>query len=259
MRRLVLIATALGVLVAAATAYAAVNSYTATIKVVPKAAGSVKKPAPVGYTEDLTAKSTTAGNRAAVLTDIKTTIYGFRADGKDFKQCSANKIDTAHTDAGCPKGSMVASGYITASVGAANDFTSAGAPCDPLLHVYNSGQGKLTFFFVDQGTHQCLGGALKTGSVPAYPGTYKVVGKNLVVDVPVPKYVSFPAPGLAGSLETEHLVWAKMTKQVHGKNVAAISSVGCQHKKRPYSVAYTASNGSGGSETDVVKGSAPCA
>ena len=242
----------------AGVAYAAENSYTAKITVAPKGAGTAKKPVAIGYTENLTAMSNTSGDRAAVLTDIKTTLYGARADGKDFKQCSAQKIDAAHNDTGCPAGSMIATGYITASVGAANDFTSPGAACDPLLHVYNSGQGKLTFFFVDQGAHQCLGGALKTGSVPAYPGTYKVVGKNLVVDVPVPSYVSFPAPGLAGSLETEHLVWAKMSKKVKGKTVDAISSVGCSKHKRPYSVAFTSAKQGGGSETVTVKGSAAC-
>ena len=54
---------------------------------------------------------------------------------------------------------MVATGAITAAVGPATSFTAAAAACDPLLHVWNGGQGKLTFFFVDQApSHECLGG-----------------------------------------------------------------------------------------------------
>jgi hypothetical protein len=263
LRRIVLIATALGVLVAAGAAYAAINTYTATLSFSSKKAGTPAKPVPVSYTQNIVAKGTN-GNRTAVLTDIVTKIYGLKADGKDFPTCSAKKIAAAGADTSCPKGAMVATGAITAAVGSSTNFTAAASACDPLLHVWNGGQGSLTFFFVDQApNHLCLGGNLKTGQVGPYPATYKTQGKYLVIDVPVPKYVSFPAPGVAGSLETEHLTWLKLTKTVKGKTVAATASVACLKGKRPYTTTFTAnlptSTGAPGpNETDTVKGSAPC-
>lgn len=258
MRRIVLIATALGVLVAAGAAYAAINTYSATLKFTSKKPGTASKPVRVGYTQDIKA-SGTSGNRTAVLLDIKTTIYGLKMDGKDFPTCSLNKIAAAKTDAGCPKGAEMATGYITASVGSATNFTAAGSACDPLLDVWNGGQGKLTFFFVDTPTHQCLDGALKTGSTGPYPSTYKTSGKNLVVDVPVPSYVSFPLPGVAGSLETEHLVWKSATKGKH----MSLASVACKGNKRPYSTAFKAtlpssSGGAATTESKTVSATAPC-
>ena len=265
MKKIILIATALGVLVAAGAAYATLNTYSATLKFSPKAAGTHAKPAPVSYKQDIKASNTIAGNRTGVLTDITTKIYGLKADGKDFPTCSANKISGAGDDTTCPHGALVATGFITATVGSATDFTKAGAPCDPLLHVWNSGQGKLTFFFVDQApNHLCLNGTLKTGQVGPYPATYKTKGKYLVVDVPVPHYVSFPAPGVAGSLETEHLNWLKVTKKVHGKTVAASASIGCLKGKRPYTMTFKANlpnsttGAPGPTETKTVSGSAPC-
>ena len=264
MKKIVLIIGALAALTVAGVAYASINTYpTASLSFSSKKAGTPAKPVPIGYSQKIVAKGTN-GNRTAVLTDILTKIYGLKADGKDFPTCSSAKISGAGDDTSCPKGALVATGAITASVGAANNFTAAGAPCDPLLHVWNSGQGKLTFFFVDQApSHLCLNGALKTGQVGPYAATYKQQGKYLVVDVPVPKYVSFPAPGVAGSLETEHLQWLKLTKKVHGKTVAATSSVGCLKGKRPYSMTFTAnlptSTGAPGpNEVQTVKGSAPC-
>jgi hypothetical protein len=265
LKKIVLIAAALGVLVAAGAAYAAaVNSYQATLSFSSKKAGTPAKPAPVGYVQKIKATGLN-GNRTAVLTDILTKIYGLKADGKDFPTCSASKISGAGDDTGCPKGALVATGSITAAVGAAKDFTSAGTACDPLLHVWNSGQGKLTFFFVDKApNHLCLNGALKTGQVGPYPATYKTQGKYLVVDVPVPKYVSFPAPGLAGSLETEQLNWLKVTKTVKGKTVAASASVACLKGKRPYSMTFTANlpdattGNPGPNNVTTVTGSAPC-
>jgi hypothetical protein len=264
LKKFVLIAAALGALAVAGVAYAAtINTYTATLSFSGKKAGTPAKPVPVGYTQNIVAKGTN-GNRTAVLTDITTKIYGFKADGKDFPVCSAAKIAGAGADTSCPKGAMVASGFITAAVGSATNFTAPAQSCDPLLHVWNGGQGKLTFFFVDQApNHLCLDGNLKTGQVGPYPSTYKTQGKYLVIDVPVPKYVSFPAPGVAGSLESEHLVWAKITTKVKGKTVAATASVACLKGKRPYTTTFTAnlptSTGApGANNVTTLKGSAPC-
>lgn len=242
MRRIVLIATAVGVLVAAGAAYAAsqINTYTATLKFSSKVAGTAKKPAPIGFTQDIKATGTN-GNRTALLQTITTKVYGLKADGKDFPTCTVAQVNAAHSDTGCSKKAAVASGAITAVLGPQADFSSSApgtAPCAPKLDVWNAGQGKLTFFFVTGPGHECVG--LATGAVGAWQATYKQQGKNLVVTVPIPHSVDYPVPGLVGSLETEHLVWKKTTAKVKGKTVAAIASTACQGKKRPYSTTLKA-------------------
>jgi hypothetical protein len=238
LRRIVLIATAVGMLVAASAAYAAINTYTASVSFSSKAAGKPAKPAPIGYTLNLSASGTN-GNRTAILTDIKTKLYGLVADQKDFPTCSLNAIATAKNDTGCPKGALVGSGYITAEVGSPTNFTTPAAPCDPALDVWNSGAGKLTFFFVDTPAHNCNALGLKTGSTGPYPATVTKSGKWMVIDVPIPSFIGRPL-GLAGSLETEHLVFTHQSKKVKGKTVYSLASVACQGKKRPYSVSFTA-------------------
>jgi hypothetical protein len=256
LRRIVIIGTAIAVLACAAVASAALNTYTATLKFT-KGVGTASKPVPVGFKQHYKADGTN-GNRTATLVNITTKIYGLVADGKDFPTCTLGKIAAAKNDTGCPKGAMVATGAITAVVGSASNFKVPGTACDPLLHVWNGGQGKLVFFFVDQApAHQCLGGALTTGQVGPYPGTVKRVGKFLVTNVPIPKYVDFPAPGLVGSLLSEDLNWLKVSKKVHGKTVAANASIACQHGKRPYSTTFTAVL-AGQKEVKTVKGTAPC-
>lgn len=263
MRRIALIAVAVGALIAASAAYAAtqINTYHATLKFASKAAGTAKKPSPMGFTQDIKATGTN-GNRTAVLLNITTKVYGLKADGKDFPTCSVAQINAAHNDTGCPKGAAVASGWITAKLGPSNNFSTSApgtADCDPALDVWNGGQGKLSFFFVDTPAHECLNGALTTGSTPAWQATYKQQGKYLVVSVPIPKAVDFPLPGLAGSLESEHLVWARTTTKVKGKRVSPISSSACQGKKRPYSTTLKATMPNGPTQTKTVPGSASCA
>jgi hypothetical protein len=262
LRRLVVMATALAVLVGAVSAYAAtsgLNTYTATLKFSPNAAGSSKAPSAIAFTEKYTASGTN-GNRTAPLTDIKTTIYGAVANWKSFPTCSESKIAAAHSDAVCPKGAKIASGGITAILGPeSNTSTSAPgtAPCDPVLDAWNGGGGKVVFFFVDPTPTTCAG--LTTGAVPPYVGSAKTVGKNLVLDTPVPAYVSFPLTGVEGSLTSLTLHYVKLTTKVKGKTVAYSASTSCKGGKRPYSVTFTAESAPGAApQSGTVTGTQKC-
>lgn len=266
MRRLVVIATALAVLVAAVSAYAAtgaLNTYSANLKFSPNTAGKGSAPSALAFNQSYQASGNN-GNRTAPLVDIKTKIYGLVTDGKDFPTCSLKKIGAAQSDTGCPKGALVASGSITATLGPVTDTTinsPQNAPCNPLLDVWNAGQGKVVYFFVDQGpNHLCAGGAVPTGFVGPFPGTVKTVGKNLVMNTPIPASVSFPLTGVAGSLTGETLHWKKLTKKLgNGKTVAYGASVGCKNGSRPYSVAFTAESGPGGQQqSGTVTGTQKC-
>jgi hypothetical protein len=257
LKRIALIATAVAMLIAATAAFAAtsVNTYKATYSFSPKSAGSAKKPVKTSFKQNIQVTPGTAGDRAGVLLNIKTTIYGLKVDGKNFPTCPASKITSS--DTACPKGALVATGSISAVLGSPTDPTTAGGDgaCDPLLHVWNGGQGKLVFFFVDgPAPNDCLSGAITTGSVPPYPATYKQSGKNFVLNVPIPKSVDYPS-GLVGSLESETLNW----KGQSSKGNISIASVACKGSKRPYSTAFTAAPITGGAaQTVTVSGSAPC-
>jgi hypothetical protein len=263
LRRLVVIATALAVLVTAVAAYAdtgGFNTYTAKITFSPNKPGSKKAPSPFAFTEKYVANGT-GGNRTAPLTNIKTVLYGVAVNAKGFPTCTQAKIAAAQSDAGCPKGAMVATGAITAILGDVTNPSSSDPnqiPCDPLLHVWNGGGGKLVFFFVDVAPdHAC--GPIQTGAVGPFVGTTKTVGKNLVQNTPIPSTVSFPITGVEGSLTSETLHYLKVTHKVNGKTVAYNSSVGCKSGKRPYSVTYTAESAPGGTvQSGTASGSQKC-
>jgi hypothetical protein len=241
------------------SAYAAttgLNTYTAKIGFSPNKAGSAKAPSALGFTENYAAAGNN-GNRTAPLTDVKTTIYGLTVNQKSFPTCSEASIANAHSDTGCPKGSLVATGSVTAILGPVSSPSAATPgtiPCNPLLHVYNGGKGTLVFFFVDQApAHTC--GPLQTGAVPPYVGSVKTVGKNLVEDTPVPAYVSFPITGVEASLTSLNLHFLKASS----KGKAAIASTACKAGKRPYSVAFTAESAPGSApETQAIAGASKC-
>jgi hypothetical protein len=246
MRRIALLAVALVSLIAAATAYAVVtNSYTATTKISPSKPGSAANPSPVTATLNYTAKGNN-GARTGAISDIKNTWFGLVSDGKDFPVCTAGTINNALSDSGCPKGSEVGIGSLTAVVGPSAEpliSQSAGAPCSKAVHVYNAGQGKLTFFLVGPGA-SCANVAF----LQAFPGTVKTSGGTLTIDAPIPPSITAPLQGLEGSLTGEKLTY----HLVKGKH-SFLSSVGCKGGKRAYSNSF-----SSGGKTVTLKGSLAC-
>jgi hypothetical protein len=258
LRRIIIIATAVAMLVGAAVAYAAFNTYTAGSKF-PGKAGSAASPAPISWVEDYSATGTN-GNRSAPLTQDVWKIYGLVSDSKDFPTCTKAKIAAAKSDTVCPHAAMVGSGYITSILGPTSN-TSTSAPgtveCDPLLHQWNGGNGKVVNFFVIQApNHTCDG--ITTGSVGPYESTAKQQGKIWVLTTPIPRYVTFPLGGVEGSVKTLHMVHFNLHKKVHGKTVAYLASIGCKSGKRAWSVAFTAENASNQKETSTVKHTTKC-
>ena len=191
MRRKLIIGTAfVAVLAVAGVAYAAtLNNYTAKIGFSSSKPGTAAKPVPLNYTESLTAANTAGSSKvAAPLVDIKTTIYGMKANLKAFPTCSSKQIETPPKYNGnCPKGSEVATGTVNAKIGGPT-LAAPGTTCNPDLAIYNGGGGTEWYFFTTPNATACAG--LTTGATAPYPGKVSESGKNMVINVPLPPDVS---------------------------------------------------------------------
>ena len=263
MRRIIILGTAVTVLlavsvaVAVAATSASTNTYTAGFSYKPNKAGSKHKPAAVGFTETLTAANTTSGNRAAPLTDIKTSIYGLVSNAKHFPTCSGTQMTVQKSDSFCPKGALVATGPVNSLLGDST-LHGMGTPCNPFLHVWNGGHGTLWFFFTTFAQYQCAG--LKTGATAAYAGHISEHGKYMVTDVPLPPDVSTSVANINnfyGSLIKEVLTFKNLKMKFHHKTIGINSSIGCLKGKRPTITSFTALTPSG-PQTETVKGSTKC-
>jgi hypothetical protein len=245
------IATVVVGLVAASAAFAAVNNYTASYKF-SGSKGTKAKPAKLAFTQTINVAPGTSGQRTGVLHQITTKITGAKLDVSGLPTCSSSKINSAQSDSACSKKALIAKGYIEAQLGSASDPTAAGSACDPELDVWNGGKGKLIFFFVDTGSHQCLNGALHTGQVPPWTASYKQSGTNLNVTIPIPNTVDYPlgtSGGEVGSLSKVYLKWAS----------TGLQSTGCSGSQRAYTFGFKASAiGSTSSESGSVSGKAAC-
>jgi hypothetical protein len=256
LKRLTLgIVTALAMLIAAGSAFAAIDTYSGGYSFSGKA-GSKSRPAPLNFTQHFTLKAANAGSLTGILNKVTTSISGVRVEATGFPTCSASHVNSwnkASYASVCPKGSLIASGSIKAQLGTASQFTPQGLNCDPNLDVWNAGGGKLTFFFETTASAQCLGGQITTGQTPAFTATYKQSGSNLLVTIPVPNAVTHIGPYLA-SLSSEYLKWHSTTFKGHRD----ITSIGCKGK-RHFSYTFSATAPNQPAETKTIKGEAACA
>jgi hypothetical protein len=248
-------------------------------------AGSKSKLAPFGAHELWTAKGL-HGQNTAPLTDIVAKVYGEVTDAKDFPVCTSKMINNAGNAKGwnkvCPKGSLIAQGPVNALFVSQRNGSQPGAPqCNPLLNVYNGGvqnyKGHPTqeqvFFFTEDAQHQCLGGAVPTGSAPAYPGYITLAsngnGNTWTINIPQPPQTSTEAGGNKGvyaSLVKLNVAYKSLSKRVHGKTVYYAASNGCKNGKRPYSFTFKAQNYNNAAnqpeqphtQTTTIKHTAPC-
>jgi hypothetical protein len=259
LRRKIIALTALLTLVAASTAFAAINNYSGTNQTFSKGVGSKAKPVGIGFKQVLQANNTDSSKAAAVLTHIKVKIYGLVSNGKDFPTCSATKMVTQKSDSFCPKLSKFAGGKVNALLGDPSLAKSNRVACNPGLDVFNAGKNKLWFFFTTKSASDCAG--LHTGDTAPYPGTIKQQGKFQITDIPLPPDISTRVanqPNFYGSLIHETLTWFKLSTKVKGKKVFNNVSVGCLKGKRPWSITYTATTNGSDRETQTVNGSSKC-
>lgn len=173
--------------------------------------GTKKKPTIVGM--NFTVKTaTTDGTRPEGWKSINVSIPAVTANGGLFPKCDINKFAAAQNPNACPKGSQIATGVLTAVIGAANDFSTQGAPCKKSISIYNAGAGKVIAYLSGPGS-DCAG----VGYQPPFPGTLKNSSKGVTLNVPIPAdTITRPLPGVLGSSTSQTNNFKKLTTKSKG-------------------------------------------
>jgi hypothetical protein len=242
--------------VGATAAYASYNNYAGTTTQISKGVGTAKKPVGLSMVQTLNASAPT-GERAAPLTDIKTTLYGVKLDAGKLPVCTDAKIlsNKVSQYGGCPKSSLIATGVVNALLGPGTDNSaSKGTPCNPHLNVFNGGPNTQVFYFWTKNSSDC--GGLTTGSTAPFDGHISYKNGVVTVDIPQPTDISTKVagqPNFFSSLIHEVLSYPKT---VAGKSYMV--GVGCKAHKRPWTATFTSHTYTGGSDKAMVSGATAC-
>lgn len=255
MRKLAPAALALLLVVAAAALAAGqVNTYRVTASTSPTTAGTTKKPVPLSYSFGFTVKEN-SGLRPAVVQQYAIRFAGVRATTSGFKTCTAQKINGAQSNSGCPSGAKVGSGVITNTVGPTADATNKAASCTLTLTLYNAGNNHATLYIgaptASSPPEQCAGVTIKN----AIDASLIRSGSNTTLRFVVPQALRHPITGLDNALTS---VRAKVNRVTHGsgaRRVAFFAGVGgCHSHKRAVTASFTQEDGT----TRQAQGFAAC-
>src|SRR6202012_32355 len=94
LKRLTLgIVTALAMLIAAGSAFAAIDTYSGGYSFSGKA-GSKSSPAPLNFTQHFSLKAANAGSLTGILNKVTTSISGVKVDATGFPTCSASHVNS---------------------------------------------------------------------------------------------------------------------------------------------------------------------
>lgn len=239
MRKFGILAVALTSMVAVAVAAAMgpqVNTYTVAGAITPSKAGTSAKPVPVKVNFNYTVGEQ-SNHRPLPVKKYSIAIAGVRTNGGKFPACTAAKINAAKGSvAGCPSGSAVGAGSISAQVGSPSDLDGK-VPCKLNLTVYNGGQNKAAIF-VKGGPPAC-----PTAQAKAIDARYIQSSKGTSLNFTVPPELLHQL-GLDIAVVNVQSTIKKLVKRVKGKSYGYYESVGgCKKKRRDITVAFTTENG----------------
>jgi hypothetical protein len=193
-----------------------------------KPGGTKKKPKPVAITS-LLDTSTADGTRQETFSELDVAWAGVKSQGQYFPTCTAAQIDAQQSDSVCPKGSLIATGKLTALVGPEADFSNPGAKCEKDVRLYNAGKNKVTNILVGDPS-KCAGVGYLAPWTLTWTKKGGIQGGQMLKN-PIPTNISHPLPGVLGStvhLETDY---KKLTTKVKGKKVGYLVSIGCKGKR----------------------------
>jgi hypothetical protein len=234
------------IVAAAALAAGQVNTYRMTASTSPTTAGTTKKPVALSYSFGFTA-SETNNLRPGVVKAYAIRFSGIRATTSGFPACTAQKINGAQSNSGCPSRAKVGSGVVTNTVGLTSDPTNKGANCTLTLTLYNAGNNHATLYLGAPTTssppQQCAGVTIHN----AIDASMVRSGTTTTLRFVVPPALRHPVTGLDNALTSVRAKINRVTRGSGAKRVAFFAGVGgCRSHKRAVTASFTQEDGTTG-------------
>jgi hypothetical protein len=249
MRKCLVVAITAAALPGAIVAYAATSTDVTSLTAKASSGGTLKAPKPVSATFKFESHGPN-NSRPANPQELDFLFAGVRNNSAKFPVCTSAQMEQAQSDSVCKKGSLIATGTLTAQLGPTGDKNS-NANCAKTMNVYNSGSGKASFFNHGDAS-ECAG----VGYLPPIAMFWKKVGKSTMLRLPVPENIQQPLPGIEGGFTSFSLTFKKLTITKGGKKIGFLESVGCgSAKTRTFTFTLIPSDHSGPVVTTAKAGS----
>jgi hypothetical protein len=249
MRKKLLFATlTLAILLVPASIVLAANDYTTTAATTPAVKGTASKHVPVGAKLSFSVLDTD-GKRPKSMEKLAITLPGIATNGARFKACSAAKITQASSDASCPRGSLIGTGFARNVAGSRTNFDDQSIRCYLTLRLHNAGAGKLALFV--KGDPNAAGDKnCPVQIATAIPISIAKANGGSVMRLSIPESLKHPISTLTNSIVEMNLTVARKTARYKGKTVGMLEAAGrCSRGARTVVYAFSNEGGESARET----------
>ncbi len=221
------------------------NRYEVTGGTSPTKAGTKKRPVPVGVEFHFTvARSRTAA--PAVIRKYSIRFAGLNVNTGPFPKCAQSVIDEQGSR-GCPRGSLVGTGFIENATGRTDNPNDRSIPCNAGLEVINLGNNRASIYV--QGDPKQADPRRKCAVQLAAGIPARFVrqsgGRGTSLEFEVPESLRHPGtPNLSNAVQRVESRIRRLTRRVRGRQVGFFESVGgCVRRKRNITVTFTPEQG----------------
>ena len=253
MKKIGIAVTAIFTVGAVAVAIAAqTNVYGVTASTSPTNAGKPTKPVGVELNFNYTVDEID-DKRPAAVSKYSIKFNGIRVNGKKFKTCSADQINSTGdpaTDSACPADALVGTGSIVATVGASDKEQDQSLNCFQTLKVYNA-PNRHAALYLEGHTPPEGYGLPKAGDQycviefgKAIDAKYIQSKTGSALEFTVPSTVLHNVQGTTTAVRKVQSKIKKRYKMVSGKRQYYYESIGgCGTKGRAVTVTFTQEDG----------------
>lgn len=215
----------------------AANEYVVATSFSPTKAGTAKKPVPVGVRLAFNIEDT-EGKRPLSLERLAIRFTGSRFNGAFFKNCTASSITQAQSDANCPSGSLVGTGYARNLAGNRADRNDKSQNCYLALRLHNSGRNRLALFVKGSQTAPA-GQTCPLNLAVAIPISISTSSSSSTFNLTIPESLKHPLATITNSLIEMRLNLPRKTTRRAGKTRGWAENVGrCRGGTRPVNFTF---------------------
>lgn len=229
------------------------NTYVVDGSTSPAREGSRQNPVPIGIDFDYEV-GTTDGRRPSPIEK-----YSIRFGGVIVNQAVAPRCSNATLEAegpsGCPRRSIVGSGFIENATGARNDPNDQSLPCNASVQVINgpSNGGNLYVQGSPDSTDPRTRCVIQLAA--AIPFRFVRRGSAIALEFEVPTSLLHPTPELSNAVKRVQSRVRRITRRIRGKRRGYFESRGpCPRNRRLITVVFDPEEG----EQATAQDRAPC-
>ena len=193
----------------------ALNEYALTSSFTNTTAGTSKKPVATGVRLGFNIEDT-EGKRPLSLERLAIRLTGSAFNGAFFRNCTASNITQRQSDAQCPRGSLVATGYARNIAGNRADRNDKSQQCYLYLRLHNSGRNRMALFVRGSQTAPA-GQTCPLNLAVAIPVSISAASTGSTINLSIPESLKHPLATITNSLVEMRLTMPRKTVRRSGR------------------------------------------